>query len=473
MNNTIPIEPNELNVKCCYTLLEPASHHDPDTGVGANINLYRRQLVRLPYEARGRTLTADWHAKIAEAFPVPVDCEDLFYDEPFARFVGIALIKVFIENYGKSYGGDDWGQGLFTGVEAYKRLQNRMELASPRAANLKEFWSLLIRDMQVEVLGDNTHLFQLLALPSGCHHHVLYHLEKHAPMLVEMARYWINTEKLADANYAEKSKKQKTSGGVTVLQFSDDTDTEILESSVPIPTHSGNDIRHDIRYAGMIHLFAKLGFDLDTQLPTAIKALFENGGNIAKGKTAPSTAYALAQTIRENYPILGLMGGCTESFMLGDSNLQSVSAFWFGREFNAALKHIFGVTAEHSVIDMLDDWTLHRHVGRYDGSPMPYSFETVAAGAKLYVNFQFSPYTPEMELGAFWCALQTFMDIDSSIGGQSAKGFGKVNVEIVDAQVKALVDAAQAYEDFIEDNAEALAFGLKKGFLCTETLVCS
>ena len=473
MNNTITIEPNALNVKCCYTLLEPASHHDPDTGVGANINLYRRQLVRLPYAARGRTLTGDWHGKIAEAFPIPVECEDIFFDEPFTRFVGIALIKVFIENYGKSFGGDDWGQGLFTGVEAYKRLSYRIELAVPRAQHLKEFWAVLIRDMQVDVLSENASIFRILAIPSACHHQVLYHLEKYAAMIVEMARFWLNHEKLANAEYAAKSKKPQASGERVTLEFTDETEAEMLESSVAVPTHSGNDIRHDIRFAGMVHLFAKLGFDLNTELPTGVKALFENGGNIAKGKSAPSTAYALAQTIRDNYPILGLLGGCTDTFMLGDSNLQSVSAFWFGREFNAALKHIFGVTAEHSVAEMLDHWTLHRHVGRYDGSPMPYSFETVTAGAELYVNFQFSPHTPPLELGAFWAALTTFTNIDSSIGGQSAKGFGKVKVEIVDAQVEALVDYAQAYEDFIEANTEALAFGLKKGFLCTETLVCS
>lgn len=476
MSDKITIDPTSLNVKCCYTLLEPASHHDPDTGVGANINLYRRQLVRLPYTARGRTLTEDWYSKIATAFPIPVECEDIFCDEPFSRFVGIALIKVFIENYGKSYSSEDWGQGIFTGVEAYKRLQNRMELSAPRAANLKEYWSLLIRDMKVEVLGDATSLFQLLAVPSGCHHEVLYHLEKYAPMVVEMARFWLDTEKRSDATYAKKSKMEQTSGDRTVMRFTADRDTDgdrPLETSVPVPTHSGNDIRHDIRYAGMVHLFAKLGFTLDVEIPTSVKALFENGGNISKGTSSFSDAYALSQTIRAHYPILGLLGGCTDTFMLGDSNLHSVSAFWEGRENNTALKHLFGVSAEHSVIDMLDNWTLHRHVGRYDGSPMPYAFETVSAGARLYVHFNFSPYTPELELGAFWSAFETFQTIDASVGGQSAKGFGKVKVDILEADVDRFADARMKYEADIELNKEALAFGLKKGFLCTEKLVCS
>lgn len=476
----ITITPDTLNIKCKYTLLEPVSHHDPVLGAGANVNLYRRQLVRLPYKQTGRALTSEWYPKIASAFPVPVECVDLFEDEPFERFIAIVLVKTFIENYSWNYDEGEWGQGLFTGVEAYSRLIQRIELASPRALNLKEFWAILVKSLNVTQLRDNTALFKLLSVPSGCHHAVLYHLGKYAAMLVEMARYWIDTEKCASDVYSAKAKKAQTSGEVTELAFLNDRSFSEdagaiadFASSIPVPTHSGNDIRHDVRYAGMIHLFATLGLDLDTELPTGIKALFENGGNIAKGKSAPSTAYQLTQEIRANYPLLGLMGGCTDSFMLGDSNLQSVSAFWAGREFNNALEALFGVSVTHSVCDMLDNWTLHRHVGRYDGSPMPYSFETMVAGAELYVNFQLSPWTTDLEWGAFWAALQTYRDIDSSIGGQSAKGFGKVEVEYLSADLGKLHEARIAYQQFLTAQTDELAFGLKKGTLGTKQVVCS
>lgn len=478
MTHPIQIEPNALNIKCLYTLLEPASHHDPTLGMGANVNLYRRQRVRLPYHATGRALTAEWHSKIADAFPIPIDCQDLFMDEPFERFIGIALLKTFIENYERNPEGDGWGQGLFTGVEAYTRLIARCELAAPRAVNLKEFWAILVKDLQVTHLRESTALFKILGVPNGCHHEVLYHIAKYAAMLVEMARYWLDTEKMAVPAYATKAKKPQASTEQVTLSFVDTeaVDAEnmtMLESSVAVPVHSGNDIRHDIRYAGMVHLFATLGLDLTTELPTSVKALFENGGNIAKGKSAPTTAYALSQEIREKYPILGLMGGCVDGFMLGDSNLQAVSAFWAGREFNAALKSLFGITVSHSVTDMLDSWTLHRHVGRYDGSPMPYSFETVAAGAELYVNFQLSPWTPLLEQGAFWAALQTFIDIDGHIGGQAAKGFGKVRVDFLQADTDILLSARELYESHLREHASELVFGLKNGTLGTTHKVCS
>lgn len=468
----ITINPNELNIKCCYTLLEPVSHHDPNTGVGANMNLYRRQRVRLPYKKQGRDLTEAWYPKIANAFPVPIECESLFFDEPFERFIAIAIMKVFIDNYTGREDGE--GEGIFTGIERYKRLTQRMEMAAPRAYNLKEFWSILVRDLKVSLLSDPSELFQLLAVPSGCHHQVLYEIEKSATMIVEMARFWREHETLANPEYAKKNKKPQVSGDFTVLEFMTTDAEKPLETSVAIPCHSGNDIRHDIRYSGMVHLFNALDLGLDAQLPTGVKALFENGGNIGKGVSAPSNDYALAQEIRKAYPILGLLGGCTDSFMLGDGNLHSVSPFWFGKEYNASLDALFGVQAEHSVIDMLDDWTLHRHRGRtHDQSPMPYQFEVIASGAKLYVNFQFSPYTPKIELGAFYSALETFKSIDSAIGGQSAKGFGKVNVEFIEAPDERFYEGESEYYQYLEDNQDVLIFGLTKGTLGTDKVVCT
>ena len=457
----ITLHPDALNIKCCYTLLEPASHHDPDTGIGANMNLYRRQLIRMPYQQRGRELTQSWYPKIARAFPVPTECIDIFHDEPFERFIAIAIIKVFIENYTGRDEGE--GEGIFRGIERYKRLTQRMEMAAPRAYNLKEFWAILIRDLKVTLLSDPSVLFQLLAVPSGCHHRVLYEIEKSATMIVEMARYW---------------KESQTRGQTeTVIDFHASSDaplTETLEASVAVPCHSGNDIRHDIRYCGMVHLFSSLGLDLDTGLPTGVKALFENGGNIGKGVSAPSDSYALAQEIRKTYPILGLLGGCTDSFMLGDGNLHSVSPFYFGMEYNPALKSLFGIEATHSVVEMLDEWTLHRHSGRtHDQSPMPYAFEVVTAGAKLYVNFQFSPWTPDIELGAFVAALETYKNIDSTIGGQSAKGFGKVEVEYIEPPHERFHAGSMEYDNYLEACQDALVFGLKKGFLGTQKMVCT
>ena len=477
----IRIEPETLNVKCCLTLLSPASHHDPNLGGEANQRLYNRQLVRVPYEPEAvGTITGDDMNNVSLAFPVPEECEPIFESEPFARFIGIALIKLFMSRYGRVHeDGGDWGTGIFTGVEAYRRLQERIEMAAPRAVNLKEFWSILLKDMQCGAVANSDDLFKLLAIPTSVHHETLFHLQKHAALVVEMARHWIHQTRLASEAYAKSRKEQQTSGKMHTLQFEVKPPIDATEISVAIPCHSGNDIRHRLRYAAMIHLFTKLGLGPDTELPNGVKALLENGGNIAKGISAPSTAYALTQTIRKSYPSLGLLGGCVDGFILGDSNLESVAAWWFGREYNDALEHIFGVSAAHSVIEMLDDWTLHRHSSpRHTTSPMPYAFETVQAGAKLFVSFQLSPWISDtdtdafLEYGAFWSALQTYEKIDATIGGQIAKGFGKIQLDVLQADTDALIDASHKYEAYLEENREELVFGLKKGTLGTGTVVC-
>ena len=474
---SLTISPDALNLKCVYTLLSSASHHDPTLGVDANINLYNRQLIRVPFSTTGRSLSDSDIQRISAAFPVPEEVYPIFLDEPFARFVAIALVKVFIEKYGRVRNTEtgDWGTGLFTGIEAYTRLQNRIELAAPRSVNLKDFWNQLLKDMQCGTVSDTRELFSLLSLPVGFHHEVLYHFSQASIMVTQMAREWVLTKRLASKEYAEKSKREASSGRTEVIDFSSAlNDESVGEISIAVPVHSGNDIRHDIRNACMLHLFAMLGLGLESRLPTGVKSLFENGGNIGKGKSAPSRFYELSQTIRATYPSLGLLGGCTDTFLLGDSNLHSVLPFWFGREYNESLKHIFGVTADHSVTDMIDNWELFRHSGRtHDVSPMPYNFEVISAGAKLYVSFQFSPYTTELELGAFWCGLRTFIDIDASIGGQSAKGFGRVKVDVHDGDVEAFELHAEAYETYLQQHLIELSEGLQTGQLGTDIQVCS
>ena len=477
------LHPKELSVTCKYTLLEPASHHDAESGLDSNASLYRRQRVYTERPVDTHTLAnepclVDIPANIRRAFRVPADCESLFYDEPFERFIGIALAKAFIESFGVMREGR-WGEGLFEGSRAYARLASRLEQTAARVPDLKSFWGLLLKEMRVGISEQRSArdaLFQLLSIPRFFHHAILYELTQQAPLIVEMARFWHDTAKRQSEAYATAAKVAQANTTNVALQLKSET----LEKagagsashvSLAVPHHSGNDIRHDIRESAAQFLLATLGFDEATDtLPNGVKALLSNGGNIAKGKTAGNRAYALTQEIRATYPQFGLLGGCTEGFLLGDSHLTGVNAFWEGREFNAALSHIFGVEASHSVMDALDTWTLHRHVTRHEGSPMPFSFEVIQAGLSLFVQFRFSPYTTELEFGAFWTALETFAATDATIGGNGARGFGRVAVEILSAPPR-IGDNGHAYQEYLLENAERLKTGLCDGTLCTNTQV--
>ena len=475
--------PSELFVTCKYSLLEPVSHHDANSGLDSNASLYRRQRVYV--ERPVASLAIEHHeqhvdvpAALGEAFPIPAECEALFSDEPFERFIGIALAKVFIESFGIMRE-NVWGEGLFEGTRAYARLASRFEQTAARVPDLKSFWGLLLKEMRVGISEQRSArdaLFQLLSIPRLFHHAILYEMTQQAPLIIEMARFWHDVAKRQSAAYAAAANVAQADTDSVTLSLVSETLVKAgadasMRVSIAVPHHSGNDIRHDIRESASQFLLATLGFDEARDvLPNGVKALLSNGGNIAKGKTAGSRAYALTQEIRAAYPLLGLLGGCTEGFLLGDSNLTSVSAVWEGREFNTALKHLFDVEVSHSIMDALDTWTLHRHVTRHEGSPMPFSFEVVQAGLSLYVMFQFSPYTSVLEFGAFWTALQTFIATDATIGGKGAAGFGRVSVEVLSAP-SAMSDAGEAYQAYLLDNAERLKIGLCDGTLCTNAQV--
>ena len=472
------IEPNQLAVASKYTLLEPASHHDAESSLESNASLYRRQRLFVSRPEAEMTYPPEQTQKVVSAitrdFPVPSECEALFNDEPFERFVGIALTKTFITSFGIMRE-DKWGEGIFEGKRAYSRLGARLEQVAARVPDLKSFWGLLLKEMRVgisEHRNNSLPLFKLLSIPRPFHHAILYEITQQAALIVEMARFWNDTEKRQHATYAELAGEAQADTDSVVLELQSGTGSTGDRLSLSVPHHSGNDIRHDIRECGAQFLLASLDFDeAEDTLPNSVKALLSNGGNIAKGKTAGPRAYALTQQIRAAYPLFGLLGGCTEGFLLGDSNLTAVNAFWEGREFNAALKALFDVEVSHSVMDALDTWTLHRHVTRHEGSPMPFSFEVVQAGLALYVHFQFSPYTTELEFGAFWTALQTFRDTDSTIGGNGAKGFGRVAVDILNAP-DFMDTAADAYRAYLAENANELKRGLCEGTLGTDTAVC-
>lgn len=251
----------------------------------------------------------------------------------------------------------------------------------------------------------------------------------------------------------------------TPLSFEPDTDFVPEEVSVALPTHSGNDIRHDIREALMYHLLETLNIDFEADdLPMPIKILLENGG--AMSESSPNDAYRRAQTIRKNYPMFGLLGGCMPGYMLGEGNLQSVSCFFKGYENNAALEE-FGIQSNHSVLELLDQYTLTKHAVRTEDTPMPFSFEVMQPGTELFVRFQFHPFSTEIELGAFATAMLHFEQANAAIGGQAARGFGRVKVDYL-KEPDPFWGNATLYQDHLEENRDRLREGLLNGTLGVE-----
>ena len=452
------IEPRNSIVWCRYTLIEPVSHHDPGQADKSNFSLYRRQLRRIELADAGDNITQEKIDQITKSNPVPIEIAAYFEDEPFSRFIAICITRLFIQEYGQGN-----GHGLFSGMERYRRLEDRLSQTASRTNTLKSFWSVFTKEMKVPPLrGENIHfLMDLLVQPRACISGVLYQFAKYSQLIQMLARTWVEAIKLANPKMAELASKTQTSAEMRILAFTPESTGAPGEISVALPVHSGNDIRHDLREASMYHMLHMFDIDFDESLPLEIRTLLENGGAMSEG--SPQDTFRRQQIIRENYPIWGLLGGSMKGYLLGEGNLQSVSCYFKGRENNEALADI-SVVSNESVVDLLDLWTLTRHSTRTESNPLPFEFEVIQPGAELYVRFQFHPFTRDLERGAFISAMQTFEDTESSIGGGAARGFGRVKVEYL-KHPEDLFEKRALYEAYLTENYGKLRDGLVDGTL--------
>jgi hypothetical protein len=239
-----------------------------------------------------------------------------------------------------------------------------------------------------------------------------------------------------------------------------------------VPTFSGNSVRHEmVREPGLWHLFHRVGIGFQS-VPKGVQALFENGNNIAGGSSAPSNAYALSQQIKEMFPLLGLLSGSTDSWLLGEGNLQAVNAWIVCKENNDALA-LAGIESQESIFEMLDSWTLNRLQGRAGTSPMPYSFEVLSKGTEILVRFALSPYATELEIGALLAALTTYQRADSTLGGQAARNFGLAKCEWLDEDISPEDARAEfTYEKYLDEHKDVLRRELQNGELGAGVMVC-
>lgn len=515
------VKPNTNNViALLYTFIDPVHHGDPGQTDKSNSSLYRRQLMQLPIKVTGRAISQSEVDDLCQSYPVPKSLLPLFEDEPLPRFVATLITKFFIEQYSSRE-----GEGLFSGMERYARLEVRFSQVAQRVTSIKAFWGKVCDELRVSsVSGDSSiaELVRFYSLPQTFSTLVLDEMCKNMQLIRVLAQQWVNEIKGNSPKYWLASNRgaiDKFTGDasaykndeeirqlaadmghvlgiveVVPLKFVAPTETSAeISVSVPVPTHSGNDIRHDLRWAMGMHMLRILGIrheDMQktllggdnplvdsaigafwASLPKSVQGLLENAGAIAQGAKEPATAFALAQQIKSNYPGWGAFSGSTSTFIMGAGNLESVSCFFVGKENNAALEE-FGLSTDTSVSDMLDQWGLTRHAVRSDGSPMPTTFEVMQAGAQMVVRLQISPYTTDLELGAIGAAIRTFQELSGTIGGKAARGFGRVKVTPLRVNEDLMDYCIEKYEAYLNDNSDKLREGLLKGTLGTNTVVC-
>jgi len=437
------ITPQNRRTAILLTATAPISHHDPAQVSKSNALSYLRRKQVIPQS--NTPYSALELQKIIDNFPVPEEIHEAMSTLSHSEFLATALIFQLLHLHN--------GQGLLEGQRRYEILGSRAIISAQSAKGFFAFWGKLCHDLQVDIssFGAPDSLISLFAIPQNLQKLVLAQVAKNTTSVITLARAWAQLQKL------DKGKP------VQIKQ----NDASENFSLVDVPSFSANSIRHEmVREPLAYHLLSTLGL-VYQDLPPTVASLLYNGGDLSQ--QAPSNAFDLTRQIRENYPMLGLLGGSTKGFMLGSSNLE-VSSWVVCKENNLALD-TFGFKSDINANDLLDYDQLQKLTGgRIESSPMPFSFETLSAGTQILVDFRCRPYTTIREMGALYVALETFLALDSTIGGASARGFGTMNAQVITTP-NDLDDAKNSYIAHISENAKKLKDGLLKCTLGTTTQV--
>src|SRR5690606_3320823 len=143
----------------------------------------------------------------------------------------------------------------------------------------------------------------------------------------------------------------------------------------------------------------------------------------------PGDEMTLGHQVKRLYPSLDLLGGAVDGFILPRSRLR-MAAWLVAREYLPALRLIApDLVAEAegiSAYDMLTEETRTRGTGaESDGNQKLYTYETLAAGAKVMVEVTLDPHTPAATAAAVGHALSMW---DGYIGGQGRQGRARMAV---------------------------------------------
>lgn len=264
--------------------------------------------------------------------------------------------------------------------------------------------------------------------------------------------------------------------GDTVTGVDNATNTRIfmrqgmLLNGVParVPAISENALRSVLfRYPLHDHLLTHLGIERGS-LPQSVVNLLFSGGAMAAGSKAPADEMALGHAIKRLYPSLDLLGGAVDGFILPRSRLR-LACWLIAAEYAPALALIAPDLVEEaervSAYDLLSEETRTRGTGDDStGNQMLYSYETLAAGARLLVELTLDPHTPEATAA---CLAQAITSWDGYLGGQGRQGRGRMAIERHD------LPEVGAYSAHLDAHADAMRAGLVGGTLGGARAVCA
>jgi hypothetical protein len=464
------------------TAKEAISHHDPTTGNDSNILTFNRQLQFVKRDPTDTPVFSHLVEALCEQNPMPASVGALTSRLNLPEWLSAAYIRLLLDIHNKADTDTDEsrekktkkkdGQGLLSGMQRYRMLENRLQTSAVKCSTLHGLWSVLTHDLLLE-MHDSKHDEAIAAfwtLPPSVQYSMLTTMSKQHRAVSTLARVWHAANKCQSAEYCAAAKIPYAPQEMAARSFTDEDFPEPPDEIVlDVPAISVNSLRHQlVREPSWLHLCSLLGIEPQARgegpLPVGADAIFANGGNIEKGASQPSNTFYLAGEIRKAYPSLDLLGGTTSSFDLGESKLE-LSAWIVCKEnadnLPAALQNT--AQAQTSVFEMLDEVTRTRHATADGQGQMIYNYETLVAGTQVFVELALTPYTTALTEGALAAALDYYERNDNVIGGQSARGHGHVSVEWLTDKPQGMAD----YEQFVTERKDELYNGLVNKTLCS------
>lgn len=459
---------NQNNYNLLLTFMSQVSHHDPATTDKSNTLTFNRQKQLVMVDMPAYSLSSEQVAAFCTKNPIPTDIQSIFLQMSFVEFVAISFIRLIMDIYNSMD-----GVGIFSGLDRYEKLEDRVKIAAIRSFSLHGFWSRACDSLQLPIQSkmEDDDLLAFFALPSGLQQNVLSTIIKEHRAIVTLARVWHSQVRKSEQEI-KKTKKEDIpceSIPMTMLEFKETLGVESQSMSViDVPSISSNSLRHSIvRQPAWEHLVKALDI---TSAPPGIEAMFVNGGNICAGAKQPINVSQLSLMMRQAYPFFDLLGGVANSFDLGEGRL--TVAGWVVCQEN--LDALAWTPAENlpmskiSIFDMLDDVTHTRQATEQGLGQMIWNFETMAKGLNVLVKLRLHPFTSDLTKSAFFTAVEQFRQ-SPTIGGQSARGFGWCNAEWLGN-----VDVdTQTYADYLTANCDRLREGIMSGELGTNMMVVS
>lgn len=222
-----------------------------------------------------------------------------------------------------------------------------------------------------------------------------------------------------------------------------------------VPCISSNSLRSTMfRKPLHDHLMHALGIDKGMLNQSTVNLLWA-GGDLKKGAKSPARENELGYQVFDNYPSLALLGGSVDNFMLPRSYMNVCS--WIVCQENADTLRVIAPELEedasnYSAFDLIAETT--RTAGTSLGTPQSnkiFTYETLAAGAKIVIELTLSPLATELHEACLAHAINYW---DGFIGGKNSSGHGKSHL------LTSTLTSAESYLTFIDENREAMRDGL-------------